>query len=237
MAGRAIRPARESFERRRAFVADASHEPKTPITLIQADSEVALLRGNLTEADRKPMELALGETERVGSILSDLLLVARLDAGKPEVSGKPFDLTTVLREEADRFEVKAAAKGIRLDMRVPDELPARGDPMRTGQISAVLIDNAVRYTPARGRIVVEGRLRDGRTETSVADPGSVIAPGQLPRVFDRFYRAEAARTRVGGGTGLGLAIVRVLARAQGGDLVAENGAAGGAVVSLRLPRE
>jgi signal transduction histidine kinase len=109
--------------------------------------------------------------------------------------------------------------------------------MRTGQIFAVLIDNAVRYTPARGRIVVEGRLRDGRTETSVADPGPGIAPGQLPRVFDRFYRAEAARTRVGGGTGLGLAIARVLARAQGGDLVAENGAAGGAVVSLRLPRE
>jgi hypothetical protein len=86
---------------------------------------------------------------------------------------------------------------------IPDELPARGDPMRTGQIFAVLIDNAVRYTPARGRIVVEGRLRDGRTETSVADPGPVIAPGQLPRVFDRFYRAKAARTRVGGGTDSG----------------------------------
>ena len=237
MAGRAMRPARESFERQRAFVADASHELKTPITLIQADAEVALLRGDLTEADRKLMEHALRETERMGSILSDLLLVARLDAGKLEVSDKPFDLATVLREEAERFGVKAAGKGIRLDVRTPDELLARGDPRRTAQILAVLVDNAVRYTPAGGRIVVEGRLRDGRTETSVADPGPGIAPGQLPRVFDHFYRAAGARTRVGGGTGLGLAIARVLARAQGGDLVAENGAAGGAVVSLRLPRE
>jgi two-component system sensor histidine kinase BaeS len=101
----------------------------------------------------------------------------------------------------------------------------------------VLIDNAVRYTPAGGRIVVEGRLRDGRAETSVADTGPGIAPAQLPRVFDRFYRAEAARTRGGGGTGLGLSIARDLAHAQGGDLVAANGEEGGAVFTLRLPRE
>jgi signal transduction histidine kinase len=132
--------------------------------------------------------------------------------------------------------VNAAGKGIRLDVLIPDELPARGDPMRTAQILAVLIDNAVRYTPAGGRIVVEGRLRDGRTETSVADTGPGIAPGQLTRVFDRFYRAEAARTRGGGGTGLGLAIARDLAHAQGGDLAAGNGEGSGAVFTLRLPR-
>ena len=235
MAGRAMRPTRESLERQRAFVADASHELKTPITLIQADAEVALLRGDLTEADRKLMEHALGETERMNSILSDLLLVARLDAGKLEVSDKPFDLATVLREEAERFRVNAAGKDIRLDVRVPDELPARGDSKRTAQILAVLIDNAVRYTPAGGHIVVRGRSRNGRTETSVADTGPGIAPGQLPRIFDRFYRAEAARTRGDGGTGLGLAIARALARAQDGDLAAENGEGGGAVFTLRLP--
>ena len=237
MAGRAMRPVRESFERQRAFVADASHELKTPITLIQADAEVALYRGDLTEADRRLMEHALGETERMGSILSDLLLVARLDAGKLEVSDKPFDLAPVLYEEVERFEVKAAGKGIQLDVQAPEELPARGDSKRTGQILAVLLENAVRYAPAGGRVVVEGRSRDGWTEASVADSGPGIEPGQLLRVFDRFYRAEAARTRGGGGTGLGLAIARDLARAQGGDLAAENGNKGGAVVSLRLPRE
>lgn len=239
MAGRAMRPARESFERQRAFVADASHELKTPLTLIRADAEVVLYRGNLNEDDRKLMEHALGETERMSSILSDLLLVARLDAGKLEVSAKPFDLATVLSEEAERFAVKAAGEGIQLDVQTPDELPVRGDPKRTGQILAVLLDNAVRYTPPGGRIAVKSRPLDGWTETSVTDTGPGIAPEQLPRVFDRFYRAETARTRseAGGGTGLGLAIARELARAQGGDLVVENGKEGGAVVSLRLPRK
>lgn len=241
MAGRAMRPARESFERQRAFVADASHELKTPLTLIRADAEVVLYRGNLNEDDQKLMEHALGETGRMSSILSDLLLVARLDAGKLEVSAKPFDLATVLSEEVERFEVKAAGEGIRLDVQTSDELPVRGDPKRTGQILAVLLDNAVRYTPPGGRIAVKSRLlRDGWTETSVTDTGPGIAPEQLPRVFDRFYRAEAARTRGeggGGGTGLGLAIARELARAQGGDLVAENDKEGGAVVSLRLPHK
>jgi signal transduction histidine kinase len=238
MAGRAMRPARESFEKQRTFVADASHELKTPLTLIQADAEVVLYRGNLNEEDRKLVEHALGETERMGALLSDLLLIARLDAGKLEMSEKPFDLATVLWEEAGRFEARADGEGVRLDVQVADELPVHGDPKRTGQILASLLDNAVRYTPPDGRIVIGGRLRDGWVEASVADSGPGIAPEQLPRVFDRFYRADVARTRgeAGVGTGLGLAIARGLARAQGGDLTAANRKGGGAVFSLRLPR-
>ena len=239
MADRAMRPARESFEKQRTFVADASHELKTPLTLIRADAEVVLYRENLNEEDRKLVEHALGETERMSALLSDLLLVARLDAGKLEMSEKPFDLATVLSEEAERFQARAGGESVRLDVQVPEELPVHGDPKRTGQILAVLLDNAVRYTPSGGRIVVGGRLRDDWVEASVADSGPGIAPEQLPRVFDRFYRADIARTRgeAGGGTGLGLAIARDLARAQGGDLTAANAKDGGAVFSLRLPRK
>ena len=238
MAGRAMRPARESFERQRAFVADASHKLKTPLTLVRADAEVLLYRGKLNEEDRRLIEHTLGETDRMNSILSDLLLVARLDAGKLEVSKKPFDLVSVLSEEAERFGAWAAGEEVRLDVYIPDELPVRGDPKRTGQILAVLLDNAVRYTPPGGRIAVGARLRDGWVEASVTDTGPGIAPERLPHIFDRFYRAEAARTRseAGGGTGLGLAIARDLARAQGGDLVAENAKAGGATFRLSLPR-
>jgi signal transduction histidine kinase len=232
-----MRPARESFERQRAFVADASHELKTPLTLIRADAEVVLYRRNLNEEDRKLIEHTLGETDRMSSILSDLLLVARLDAGKLEVSEKPFDLVSVISEEAERFGARAAGEDVRLDVHTPDELPVRADRKRTGQILAALLDNAVRYTPPGGRIEVGGRLRDGWVEASVTDTGSGIAPNQLPRIFDRFYRAEAARTRSkGGGTGLGLAIARDLARAQGGNLVAENSKTGGATFRLSLPR-
>jgi signal transduction histidine kinase len=232
-----MRPARESFERQRAFVADASHELKTPLTLIRADSEVVLYRGNLNEDDRKLIEHTLGETDRMGSVLSDLLVVARLDAGKLEVSEKPFDLVSVISEEAERFGARAAGEDVRLDVHTPEELPVRADRNRTGQILAVLLDNAVRYTPPGGRIAVEGRFRDGWVEASVSDTGPGIDPEQLPRIFDRFYRAEAARTRAkSGGTGLGLAIARDLARAQGGDLVAENTKTGGATFRLSLPR-
>ena len=236
MAGRAMRPARLSFERQRAFVADASHELKTPLTLIRADAEMVLYRGRLNPDDRTLVEHALAETDRMGAILSDLLLVARLDAGKLEVAEKPFDLALVLSEEAERFGARAAAKGVRLEVGVSGELPARGDPKRTGQILAVLLDNAVRFAPPGGSVDVCGRLLDGRTEATVADTGPGVPTEQLERVFDRFYRAEASRGRgKGAGTGLGLAIARDLARAQGGDLVAD-GATEGARFRLLLPR-
>ncbi len=242
MSARAVRPARESFERQRAFVADASHELKTPLTLIRADAEMVLYRGRLNAEDGGLLEHQLAETDRMGAILSDLLLVARLDAGKLDVADKPFDLAAVLAGEAERFGPRAAAKGVRLDVLAPDELPARGDAKRTSQILAVLLDNAVRFTPPGGTIVVEGRSQDRWALASVADSGPGIPPEHLPRVFDRFYRADAARTRgeTSGGTGLGLAIGRELARAQGGDLLAENAkgeeAGGGVSFRLRLPR-
>jgi signal transduction histidine kinase len=237
MAGRAIRPARESFEKQRAFVADASHELKTPLTLIRADAEMVLYRGRLNQEDRKLVEHSLAETDRMGAILSDLLLVARLDADEADLATKPFDLVSVLSEEAERFGVRAAAKEIRLEVRVSGELPVRGDPKRTGQILAVLLENAVRFAPPGGSIAVSGRVRDRWVEASVRDTGPGISPKHLPRVFDRFYRAETSRSRgKGAGTGLGLAIARELARAQGGDLVAESAKDGGATFRLRLPR-
>jgi two-component system sensor histidine kinase CiaH len=238
MAGRAMRPARESFEKQRAFVADASHELKTPLTLIRADAEMVLYRNSLNQQDRKLMEHALTETDRMGNVLSDLLLVARLDAGKLELARKPFDLVGVLKEEAERFGPRAAGKGVRLDVEAPGELPVLGDARRTAQLLAVLLDNAVRFTPPGGSVIVGGRLRDRWAEVSVTDTGLGIAPERLSLVFDRFYRAKSARSRgqTGGGTGLGLSIARGLARAQGGDLTAESVEGQGATGRLRLPQ-
>ncbi|HEX2181327.1 MAG TPA: ATP-binding protein [Rubrobacteraceae bacterium] len=129
-----------------------------------------------------------------------------------------------------------------LEVEAPGELPALGDAKRTEQILAVLLDNAVRFTPPGGRIVVRGTLRDRWVEASVTDSGPGIAPEHLSRVFDRFYRTQAARSRgqAGGGTGLGLAIARDLARglarAQSGELAVENTEGGGATFRLCLPR-
>ncbi len=238
MAGRAMRPARESFERQRAFIADASHELKTPLTLIRADAEMVLFRGSLNGEDRNLIEHALAETDRMDEVLSDLLLVARLDAGKVDLARKPFDLASVLSEEAERFGVRAADKEVHLEVQTPSELPARGDSKRARQIIAVLLDNAVRFAPPAGSIVVSGRLHERWVEASVTDTGPGISPEHLPRLFDRFYRAETSRIRgKSAGTGLGLAIARDLARAQGGDLEAESAKDGGATFCLRLPRQ
>jgi signal transduction histidine kinase len=238
MAGRALSPVRDSFERQRTFIADASHELKTPLTLIRADAEMVLYRDSLNEQDRKLMEHALGETDRMGEVLSDLLLVARLDAGKLEVARKPFDLVGVLKEEAERFGPRAAGKDVRLEVEASGELPILGDTRRTAQILAVLLDSAVRFAPPGGSILVRGRLRDRWAEVSVTDTGPGITLQHLSRVFDRFYRAESARTRgeTGGGSGLGLSIARDLARVQGGDITAEGTEGRGATFRLRLPK-
>ncbi len=234
MSRRAMQPVREAFERQRAFVADASHELKTPLTLIRADAEV-LSRGLMDPDHRELADDLLGETDRMNAVLSDLLLLTRLDAGKLVVSQEPFALAAVIVETADRFAARAAAKEIRLEVDAPGKLIARGDRERTGQILAALLDNALRYTPRGGRIAITGRSGEGWVEVSVTDTGPGIPSEHLPRIFDRFYRVEPARTRAGGGTGLGLAIARDLALAQGGKLVAENTRNKGASFTLRLP--
>ncbi len=234
MARRAVRPVREAFDRQRAFIADASHELKTPLTLIRVDTEV--LQGSLKDPDdRELADEVLAETDRMGRILSDLLTMARLDAGALEVAHKPFDLSNLIEEETERFRVRATREGVRLEVRAPDELLATGDPARTGQILAALLDNALRFTPSGGSVEVNAYRQDGAVEATVTDTGPGIPPEHLPRVFDRFYRAESARTRESGGTGIGLAIAWSLARAQDGDLEAENAKDGGAVFRLTLP--
>jgi len=243
MSRRAMRPVQEAFGRQRTFIADASHELKTPLTLIRADAEV-LSRGiddpNMAYDNRELLDDLLGETDRMNAILSDLLLLARLDADKVSVSREPFDLALILSETSERFAARASAEGKNLEVHHSGKLLARGDADRTGQVLAALIDNALRFTPPGGTITVEGSITDRRVEATVTDTGPGIAPENLDRIFERFYRADthsAARSRgpSGGGTGLGLAIASDLARAQGGELSAENTAGGGARFTLSLP--
>jgi two-component system sensor histidine kinase CiaH len=241
MSRRAMRPVQEAFDRQRTFIADASHELKTPLTLIRADAEV-LSRGiddpNRASDNRELVDDLLGETDRMSAVLSDLLLLARLDAQKLSVSREPFDLALVISETAERFAARAEGKN--LEVHHSGKLPARGDAARTGQSLAALLDNALRLTPPGGTITLEGRITNKHVEVIVTDTGPGIAPESLDRIFERFYRADAqsaARSRgpSGGGTGLGLAIARDLARAQDGALSAENTEGGGAKFTLSLP--
>ena len=236
MSRRAMQPVKDSFQRQRTFIADASHELKTPLALVKINAEV--MQRNPTDPENgEVIEDQLSEIDRMNALLSDLLVLARLDAGRLDVEEKPFDLSVVAAETAGRFLTRAASDGVSLEVEVPDRLPVNGDPGRTNQILAAVLDNALRYTPKGGTITISGRRLDDEAEASVTDTGPGISPEHLPRIFDRFYRAEAARTRAGGGTGLGLSIARDLARAQRGDLTADNGEAGGATFRLKLPKQ
>ena len=234
MSPRAKRPVRDSFRRQRAFVADASHELKTPLALVKIGAEV-IQRHPTDPENEEVIRDQLSEIDRMNELLSDLLLLARLDAGRLDVDDKSFDLSVVAAEATDRFLTRAAEEDVRIEVDVPERLPARGDPAKTGQILGALLDNALRYTPEGDSVTIRVRPLDDWAEASVADTGSGIPPEHLPRVFDRFYRTEEARSRAGGGTGLGLSIARDLARAQRGDLSAENAFGGGAVFRLILP--
>lgn len=234
MARRAVRPVRVAFDRQRTFIADASHELKTPLTLIRANTEV-LHRGLDDPDDRELAQDVLAEADRMSEALSEMLLVARLDAGKLTIDEKTFDLAAVVSGAVGRFRARADSRGIRVRVLSPEELAARGDPTRTEQVLTVLLDNALRHTPKGGDIAVTARGTGGTVEVLVEDSGEGIASEHLPRVFERFYRADAARQRDGGGTGLGLAIARDLARAQKGDLEAGGSEMGGAAFVLRLP--
>jgi signal transduction histidine kinase len=241
MSRRAMQPVRNSFERQRTFIADASHELKTPLTLIRADAEVlsrSLASAEEGSEDRELAEDLLGETDRMNAVLSDLLLLARLDANKLSVSREPFNLASVLTETCERFAARTANEGKKLVIHHSGKLPVRGDEERTAQILAALFDNALRFTPSGGLITVEGHTRGKRVETTITDTGPGIPADHLPHIFERFYRADEqseARARSGGGTGLGLAIARDLARAQGGELAAGNAPNGGASFTLKLP--
>ena len=243
MSRRAMRPVQEAFGRQRTFIADASHELKTPLTLIRADAEVlsrSIEDPDKAEDNRELVDDLIGETDRMGAVLSDLLLLARLDAEKVSVSREPFDLALVVSETSERFTARASAEDKNLEVNHSGKLLARGDANRTGQALAAVLDNALRFTPAGGIITVEGRATDKRVAATVTDTGPGIAPESLERIFERFYRADthsAARSRgpSGGGTGLGLAIARDLVRAQGGELRAENAEGGGARFTLSLP--
>lgn len=236
LSGRAMRPIREAFHKQRTFVADASHELKTPLTLIRIDAEM-MARTPKRDDDRELIEHLLSETDRMDAILSDLLALASLDSGKAPVTREPFNLAEVVLETTDRFGSRFAAEGKSLAVGVSGKLPARGDKERTRQVLAALLDNALRYTPQGALVNVSGRHEGDRVEVSVRDSGPGIPPEHLSHVFDRFFRAAADRPRgeTAPSTGLGLAIARDLARAQGGDLTATNAQEHGAVLRLSLP--
>jgi signal transduction histidine kinase len=220
-----------AFEHERRFVADASHELRTPLALLQTELDIALRRPRTHEELEKALRSAAEETQRLVRLAEDLLLIARADQGPLPISREEVDADDLLSDVASRFATRAQILG--REVRVDDSgLRLDVDPLRVEQALANMLDNALVY----GEGTVELRAVDAgdQIELHAVDEGRGFPEQFRERAFDRFSRADEARSR--GGSGLGLSIVELVARAHGGDVGVKNRPRGGADVWLSLPR-
>ena len=209
----------EQERMRREFIANAAHELRTPLTNLQGYLEA--LRDGVIEPDPAMFESLLEESERLVRLSRSLDTLAAGDAGDAPAA-IDLDLARLIRSAVDLARPGIVSAGLELDIDVPTDLPARGDPDQLAQVLSNLLQNAVRYTPAGGRIDVRAERRPGDVLVSVTNTGDGIPSEDLPRVFERFYRVEKSRDRAHGGAGIGLAIVRQLVEAAGGRVGAES---------------
>jgi two-component system, OmpR family, sensor histidine kinase CiaH len=238
-ARRALVPIRESLgaqrlalRRQREFAADASHELRTPLTVIRAsvehlrrhgDEPVATVGDALKDID--------DEVQHMTSMVEDLLLLARSDSGAVTLERVPLQLDDVATEATAALLGPAASRGVRL-LVDPEPAPVSGDPARLRQLVMILVDNAIRHSPAGGEVRIGVRSADGTATLAVADQGPGIRPADLPHLFDRFWRAAGAPD---GGTGLGLSIAKWIAEQHAGSITATSPEGGGARFEVRLP--
>jgi two-component system OmpR family sensor kinase len=224
----------EAFAGQRAFVADASHELRTPLTVIRGQLEVLAAQGTPSSEEVKRVErLVQAEISRITRLVDDLLLLANAEQTE-FLRTAPIELARFVHELWDGVSLLAVR---RFELSVIPEGVLRADSDRLAQALRNMIGNAIEHT-AEGEGLVRLSVRElggGRLGFAVEDDGPGIAPEQRERVFDRFYRTDAARDRASGGAGLGLAIVRAIAEAHGGAVTAVTGGKGGARIELDLP--
>jgi two-component system OmpR family sensor kinase len=219
----------------RRFVADASHELRTPLAVMRAELEVALRGTDLDAAAAEVLASCDEEVARMGKIVEDLLTLAHRDENRLELLLGPVDLAEVAAEVVATLRPLAVAGGLRLSVRGGAAPPVLADRARIAQVITNLVDNAVKYTGAGGSVRVRVWGEEGAAGLSVGDSGPGIGPEDLPRVFDRFFRLDAARSRRQGGSGLGLAICKELVEAHGGRIWAESRPGDGSTFALVLP--
>jgi two-component system sensor histidine kinase BaeS len=212
--------------RRREMVGDVAHELRTPLTNIRSWLEAA--QDGLAPIDRPLVDLLLDEAVLLQHVIDDLRDLAAADAGDLRLHPVDTDLRLLLGQVVDAHRGTATHAGVTLHLDAPQSRPAVVDPERTRQLIGNLVGNAIRHTPAGGAVTLA--LTPGGIE--VSDTGTGIAPGDLPRVFDRFWRADTSRSRATGGSGLGLTIARKIAQAHGGDLTVRSGLGAGTTFTV-----
>jgi signal transduction histidine kinase len=229
----------ESFDRQRRFMADASHELRTPVAILRGESEVALSQQQRSaEEYRESLGVLHHEAERLTRIVEDLFTLTRADAGQYPLEARDLYLDELIAECVHSARTLAQAKKISLTFDEAPESPIRADESLLRRMLLNLLDNAIKYTPDFGRITVACRPSGQEYAVSIADTGMGIPAELRPRIFERFFRADKARSRSesdGGGAGLGLAISRWIAEAHRGRLELTCSDSTGSTFTAYLP--
>ncbi len=233
--GRALAPIREGFESQRRFVADASHELRTPAALIRANAEVLEREGLVAEDGRDLLTDVIAESDRLGGLVGDLLQLAAWDETRLVLGRGPLDVAEVARDTIRGATALAAERGVRLAVDAPGPASADGDRGRLVQLLLVLVDNAIDHSPAGGEVAVRVRRVGPTIAVEVDDQGPGIPEADRRRIFEPFTRLKGTTRHGSGGTGLGLAIARRIAEAHGGTIAAGSPPAGGARFTVTLP--
>lgn len=221
----------QAFAAQKRFVADASHELRTPLTTLGGMAE--LLPQATAEERVRALAAMEREVERMSRLVDDLLTLSRAESDGPAPRRDRLDLGAVVREATEGAGF--AAQGREVHLQVAGPLPVLGDADALQRAVRNVLDNALQYSPPGTPVEVEAAVRDGGVEVRVRDHGPGVPPADLPRLFDRFYRADRSRARRTGGSGLGLAIVRAILEDHGGRASVRNAEGGGAEVALWLP--
>ncbi|MBQ7537662.1 MAG: HAMP domain-containing histidine kinase [Treponema sp.] len=228
-----IRPAKEAFLKQKQFIADASHELKTPIAVIGANIDVleSEIKGN------KWLEYIKAENKRMGELVKDLLYLAKNDAGRNELTFCDFDFTNAVENSVLPFEVIAFEAGKTLQLNVQKGISCNGDEKSLKQVFIILVDNALKNSESGAQIKVSASADDKKITYKVFNTGTGIPKEDLEKIFLRFYRSDYSRVRKTGGYGLGLPIARAIAQDHGGSLLADSEFGKWAEFTLTIPRK
>ena len=233
----ALKPVREAWDSQRQFVADASHDLKTPLTVILANSSILLKHPDHTiAAESQWIESTQVEAQHMQGLVNEMLELAQVEAGeKASVVREQIDFSDLVDGETLLFDSMALERSCRYECEIEAGLNVTGNPQQLHKMVSTLVENAFKYVDENGAIVVTLSRSGKNAQLSVRNSGSVISPEDLPHIFDRFYRTDKARTSGAGGFGLGLAIAREVARSHGGDITCTSSADQGTTFTATLP--
>jgi signal transduction histidine kinase len=231
---RALQPIRDAVRRQRDFVADAAHELRAPLAILRTAAELGIAPGS-EEDQQEAMEQVLIQGNHLARLVDDLALLARADSGAVSVERERLDLTELAADMVEGMHLLAEEQGVSLHCRSFGPVWMLGDPGRLHQLLLILLDNALKHTPAGGSITVQVSQHGHHAQVQVQDTGEGIDPAHLPYLFERFYRVDPARSREG--TGLGLAIAHWIVTAHDGHIRAASVPHQGATFTVTLPAD